>query len=107
MIVDNAKDKSNFDFLIDNILKPKENSFVKHILASPLIGTIGNLLTKDYFFLHYLNVPCEGSYWKVELTVNEARNIESFILFIKYYNLEDTINRIDMNEFELYHKDIK
>ena len=107
MIEDNMKDMNNFNFLINNILKPKENSFVKHILESPLIGTIDNLLAKDYLFLHYLDVPCEGSYWNVELTINKARKIESFILFIKHYNLEDTINKIDINEFELYHKDRK
>lgn len=38
MIEYNNKDKSNLNFLINYIINPKENIFVKYILNSSLIG---------------------------------------------------------------------
>ena len=101
------RDKINFAFLINNILKPRKGSFVKHILESTSIGTIDNLLNKDYYFLHYLDVPYPGSTWNVDLTISKSRLLESFILFANNHNLRESIQDINVSEFNIYYQDRK
>lgn len=103
-IEDNNKYKSRFDFIIDYIIKPKENSFVRNILKILSIGYVKEIINKDYLLLHYLDAPFTGSYYNIKLTINENRKIERFITFTKNYNLRESVNKVNIDEFELYHQ---